>query len=378
VGGGGPSARGDVVAALDVGVTKMVVHGGDSAYAVCPAFPTPKHESDTWVMEVGCGAWKKIEGDSPGSRARAAMATDSQKNRAVLFGGRTRAGASGAYTLFNDVWAFDFGAEAWSKIETTGQAPSARANAAAAYDAKGNRLLVFGGNTSTSGTAFAPQNDTWALDLGTNAWSKLAGQASPPARLFHAMAVDAEGRRAWTFSGGDDQAFTGPFLGDLWQMNLDTGAWSQIQAAGEAPRPRIKHAMLFDAKGKRVLVFGGHDDGQVGNQNDVHALDVSVSPPVWSRVGGGDVFNKPSTGQCAFPADFTTIDKNAPERRESFAFAPRADGRGFYVWGGKGDCGVLADGWWFAGGANAWAPMKQSPLGLSCLRVSTTCTGLCG
>src|SRR5262245_40003122 len=35
-GGGGPTARGDVAAALDPTAEKLVIHGGDSAFAVCP------------------------------------------------------------------------------------------------------------------------------------------------------------------------------------------------------------------------------------------------------------------------------------------------------------------------------------------------------
>jgi hypothetical protein len=78
-----------------------------------------------------------------------------------------------------------------------------------------------------------------------------------------------------------------------------------------------------------------------------------------------------------FPADFTVIDKAAPERRSAFAYGPRVDGRGFAVFAGAGDCGNLADSWWWSAGSQAWTTVQASPVGLSCLRFQTSCTGLC-
>jgi len=381
--GSPPKARGDVAGALDPGGTKMVIFGGDAAVVPCGSTTgAHEHEGDTAVIDLACGSWHVAAAgaSAPEARARHAMAADPDRGRALLFGGRTRSGSSGAYTLFDDVWAFDFAGEAWSKVPTSGGKPPPRSNTAMVVSRHAAELVAFGGNSDTTGFAFEPLGDTWALDLTSGAWRAIAtGGTRPPARLFHAMAIDDDAGVVYLFSGGDANAFTGPFLKDLWALDLGSETWRRLTPGGDAPRGRINHGMTFDAVSHRLLVFGGHDDGPVGNQNDVYALDVTVDPPSWSKLPGGDAFNKAGTSQCTFPPDFTIIDPRSPERRAAFAMGARPDGRGFAVFGGKSDCGLLDDVWWFSDGASpGWTSVRATPVGLSCLREQTSCSGLCG
>jgi N-acetylneuraminic acid mutarotase len=380
VGGGtNPTARGDSAGALDPTGTSLVVFGGDTDVAICPNFPTHKHVGDTWLLDVGCGSWAQLSVQGPDARARHVMISDPDRGRALLFGGRTRARTSGAYSLFDDVWAFDFGAQSWQKLATSGSPPPARSSAAIAVDAQTSRLVLFGGNASTDGLSYLPLADTWTLDLATNAWKKLTPPKSPPARLFHAMAIDPDGRIAYVWSGGDANAFVGPFLHDVWALDLDQGTWSAVATTGQAPTGRIRHSMVFDRTAHVLVTFAGHDDDAkiADERNDLYVLDVGKSPAEWSRLPPGDTINKTVASGCNFPADLTNIDKAAPERRSAFAVSEAAGGRGFVVFGGESDCGLLNDAWWWSNASSAWTPVKSTPVGLSCLRVSTTCTSLC-
>ena len=376
-----PIARADTAGALGPDGRTFLMYGGDTAVAVCGGIPGHKHVGDTWLLDAGCGTWKEITpGTSPGARARHSLALDAAHGRALLFGGRTRTGGSGPYTLFADVWAFDFKTSAWSPIATTGAGPSPRSNAAIAVS--GDKLVVFGGNTSTSGLSFAPQNDTYAMDLATGTWTKLAPSGPPTARLFHAMTADPGAHRVYVHAGGDANAFQGPFFADLWALDLDALSFTDLHANnGGDGTGRIKLGLAATAgkSGTAVYAFGGHDDGAIGNRNDVLEVDVSAASPAWTAVRHGDVAGKPATSPCAFPPDFTTEDKASPERRSAFAFGARADGAAFVVVGGDSDCGVLGDAWWFDTAAGAWTPIRQTLVGLTCLRTgSTTCSGLCG
>ena len=385
-----PPLRADHAGALDPAGTRFVIFGGDTATPGCPSPTSHTFDGATWSLDVGCGAWTKVTpAASPPARARHAMVTDAAGKRALLFGGRTSATGVGPYSLFSDVWAFDFDASVWSQVQTSGQGPSARANAAAVVDAgvdpggaSGGQMIVFGGNTSTSGLSFSPQNDTFAMDLATGAWRAIATAGpKPPARQFHALAIDPGARAVYLYSGGDANALQGPFLADVWKLDLASETWSQIATTGDDPKGRIKHALAFDTVSKRLVTFGGHDDGNagdLGNQNAVYALDVTTTPAKWSRVGRGDTLKNASAQQCSFPADFTTIDKASPERRSAFAWAPRRDGRALVIHGGDSDCGLLGDAWWWADGTEGWTAQKAATAGLSCLRVQTTCSGLCG
>ncbi len=377
--GATPAPRGDHAGALAQDGRTMVIFGGDTAVSPCGGIPSHTHVGDTWLLDTTCGTFRSVDGAGPGPRARHAMAADPTQNRALLFGGRTRAGASGDYTLFADVWSFDFATSAWSQLPTTGGAPPARSNTAIALSDKRRTLYVFGGSTSKSGLAFTPLDDTWALDLATNAWRPIAAGATPKpkARLFHAVALDDTSGTLYAYSGGDANAFAGPFLADLWALDLAAESWRPITPAGALPPSRILHTLVWDSVAKTLVTFGGHDDGNVGNQNDVWTLDPAAAAPAWKRLTVGDAFHTAGTA-CTFPPDFTTIDKASPERRESFATAARAGGQSFVIYGGKGDCGNLADAWSLDLARGAWTSVFASPVGLSCLRTSTTCTGLCG
>jgi N-acetylneuraminic acid mutarotase len=383
-GGTAPAPRGDSAGALDTAGKQLLVFGGDTDVAPCGGVPTHTHVSDTWLLDVGCGTFRQLEGTGPSARARHAITEDRTAvgaGKALLFGGRTRpAGSTAAYTLMNDVWSFDFATSQWSEIPTTGGKPSARYNTGIAVSSKRKMLYVFGGSVSTSGLSFTPRADTFALDLTTNAWRGVGDPAAlrPQPRLFHAVALDDDAGVLYVHAGADENAFTGPFFDDLWALDLETETWKSVFTSGDVPRGRISHHMAFDRTTKQLVVFGGHDDGDVGNQNDVWTIDPRATNPTWKKLPLGDAFNKKGAGACDFPPDFTTIDKLSPERRQAYVFGARPDGHGFVVYGGKSDCGLVADAWWFSGGASTWTPMLKSPVGLSCLRYSTTCSGLCG
>lgn len=372
-----PPADYELSGALDTTAAHFVVFGGDTSVPVCGPPPSHQFIGDTYVLDVGCASWTKVASSGPSPRGRHVTALDPAANRAILFGGRYSTGGE-SFTTYDDVWAFDFASSVWTQVQTTGTAPSGRANSAAIVDATKNRLVVFGGDTSKNGNVLSPAGDTWALDLGSGAWTQIATSGTnPPAREFHEMAVDPVGHVAYVFAGANANAFTGSFFSDVWALDLVKDAWSEVATTGTGPGGRIEGALVYDTVAKRLVAFAGHDDGAIGNENDLFVLDVTQSPAAWSKLAPGDTPGKPPTGQCSFPPDFTNVDKNAPERRNGFAYGPRADGRAFVVFGGGGDCGLMADSWWWADGAQAWTNTQPSPVGLSCERVQTSCTSLC-
>ncbi len=377
VANGAPNPRGDSAAAFDASGKLALLFGGDTGNAPCGGIPTHVHVGDTWIYDTSCSVWIPIDGSNgPSTRSRHVLVSDIAHDRAILFGGRRRDASSGPYTELNDTWAFDFKAQAWTQLMTTGTPPPARSNAAAAIDTVGNRLVVFGGNASTDGLSFAPLDDTWSLDLDSLAWSAVKTATKPPARLFHALAIDSASQTAYVVSGGDTNAFTGPFLTDIWALDLKASAWTEVLPTTPIANGRINFGMSFDSVNKRLLAFGGHDDGPVGNTNEIWSFDIGTR--AWSRLPFGDKLHTPSKQTCVFAADFTTIDKASPERRSAFGFAPTANGAGFAVFFGKGDCGLIGDALKFDSAGAGWSMLSPSPVGLSCLRVQSTCNGLCG
>lgn len=114
----------------------------------------------------------------------------------------------------------------------------------------GEGMLLFGGYDRREGTTYA---DTWRRQGGR--WTQLE-VAGPPGRWDHRTAWDPDRKRVVLFGGYED----GPF-GDTWEW--DGEAWEERSATGTGPRARLKHAMAWDAARRQILVFGGSGCGRL-------------------------------------------------------------------------------------------------------------------
>ena len=102
----------------------------------------------------------------------------------------------------------------------------------------------------------------------------------------------------------------------------------------------------------------------MGNLNDLWQLDVATG--AWTELRTGDTHNGDAR-VCELPADFTTQDLDAPERRELSAWV-QSTTHG-YVVGGKTDCGNANDIWRVDLAAPDWEPVGQATTsGESCAR----------
>ena len=216
---------------------------------------------------------------------------------------------------------------------------------------------------------------------------RLAGGLTKEADRIEAVIGQIDGlvrTLSGVWHGGDANAFTGPFLADLWTLEIGKAAWSKsTPTKGDTDGAgRIKFGLSARAgeggKAPVLFAFGGHDDGALGNRNDVITADTGAAQPAWSSVRVGDVLAKMPAAPCDFPVDFTKEDPESPERRSAFAFGARPDGASFVVVGGDSDCGRMSDAWWFDSVAGTWAPIRATLPGITCLRTgSTTCSSLC-
>jgi hypothetical protein len=338
----------------------------------------PDYVGSTWALDLACNQWTALDPSrQPPDRGRHSAVHDTLDNRMIVFGGRWRAtGTQGSYDLFDDVWAFDLDDDTWTELETSGEAPSARWGAAAGYDPVKHRLIVTGGNVGTSGATYVPDAGTFALDLATGVWSKVGGPG-PGKRLFADATYDPAGHRLILFGG--TVAFFGPFLNDTWALDLATDTWKEVgQGSPKLPEPRIRPTIVTDAQRGRVVLFAGHDDGIVGNRNDVWTFQLDTE--LWARSSVGDLHDpaSPSPGFCVFPPDFVVTDMEAPERREAHIMAAYAEGDLAVVFGGKTDCGIADDLWTLSLGDLTWTEVLEATVGESCIRAGGEgCHDLC-
>lgn len=181
------------------------------------------HNASTSTWEYDGASWHKLASTRPRARQRAASAYDSARRRAVFFGATSE--------LEDATWEWDGvgwgrGAEAVSATPT---------GLAMAYDSKRARMVV------------VVDHKTWEHD-GTG-WHEVGtGPGSVALLAFDAargLTVALIGSATWTWDGA---------------------SWSQVMVAG--PTAARDSAMAYDAQRERIVRFGGYLDGTGSSQID--------------------------------------------------------------------------------------------------------------
>jgi hypothetical protein len=153
--------------------------------------------SDTWSYDARTGRWTRISTiGAPPARWGAAMAYDAATGKIILFGGLF-GGYDGTRRL-GDTWAYDPSARTWTHLKLAGQAPSARGYAATAYEQSARKVILFGGFAGPHGLL----DDAWSYDAVTSRWTRIGRSRDEPSRRdFSSMAYDPATNRIVLFGG---------------------------------------------------------------------------------------------------------------------------------------------------------------------------------
>ena len=275
--------------------------------------------TDVWELTLDDPPrWRELQplGPVPGPRLLAVAVYDSRRDRVILHGGARR--ENGLDFSLDDTWSLALSPElSWSSIAAAGSEPPALARAAAAYDSRRDRVLIFGGGDGSE--ARFPKRDLWSLSLGgIPTWSLEAVGGTPPnPRGFEGAlgaAFDSTGDRLLVVGPNEAQVTSEPdtALGVTEIAFANGENWSAVHTAGADPGARMDAAIaLLD---RDLVVIGGLFDGPVpsfgpppGLESDAHALDVDTD--VWTDlepIGASPPLLRPahvaldSTGSRAF------------------------------------------------------------------------------
>ena len=332
------------------------LYGGDKHPFTGGASLEKQYVAELWKYDPVACSFQMLNATDPGARGGYAAAFDQQRDRIVYFGGRAGTGISPP--LVNDVWALDLKSTTWKKLAPTGTAPTPRVGHGAVYDAKNDRLLVFGGDTSTSFAGII--GELWQLSFAGSAdgaWMQLQPAGAPTPRRDAAITVDSKRGKMLVLGGA--QSFTN-YLDEVWAFDLAASTWAQVSVMGALPTQRFGWRADDDAKNDQVLLFGGHDAGALGLLNDLWSLKLDAAGATGSY-----------TTLIAGDTDLSTagVDKASPERRERFGFA--VVGETLHMLFGGGDCGPLDDVWTFdlkQTTAFAWKKAYPAQVGETCFR----------
>jgi hypothetical protein len=234
---GGPPGRTFPALAYDGARDETVLFGGNRVLFGSGTPDSAGFLDDTWVLRGS--VWLRRDVTGPSARAEAATAYDSSRQRIVLFGGYAQTGSG--RTRYGDTWEWD--GMRWSLMATTGPAP--RNGAALAYDDKSGVIVLSGGPPALVGA------DAWEWD--GRSWRRRTD--SPPARFNPSLVYHGRLQALLRFGGWTGTARTA----DTW-LGVD-GHWQQLQVPG--PPARNHAAMAYDAERGRAVLFGGHDGERV-------------------------------------------------------------------------------------------------------------------
>ena len=208
----------------------------------------------------------------------------------------------------------------WGQKSNTG--PSTRNEQAAVYAARCNRVILFGGRTAGAPGPGNATDETWEWNGGTMAWTQVTTIGKPPARGGHAMAYDSRRNRVVLF-GGYNNNFGG--LNDTWEYDCVTKTWTQRTPAASPPA-RHAHDMAYDPILGLTVLYAGS-----GPFQDTWTWDGTN----WAQVAGA---NQPGI----------RVD-------HSMAF----DGQRVILFGGTGASGLAsAETWGFNG--TAWTQLATA------------------
>lgn len=205
---------------------RMVLFGGDDGSW------SPNQE--TWAgVHIPGGVpdfdWQPLPYGPPG-RKRAAMAYDAKRDRVVLFGGNSFGVDLG------DTWEFDGKQNVWSLVATGGPAP--RSGHAMAYDPLRQRVVLVGGDCGGCGGTYEWDGSSWVFFAG------------PTPRAGAGLVWDVDRSRMVLF-GGRTSAWVE--LSETWERTSTT--WSLVTLSG--PSPRSFAGLAYDTSRRRTVLHGG-------------------------------------------------------------------------------------------------------------------------
>ena len=201
--------------------------------------------NDLWAYSPDDNAWRSLPANGavpvPRYGTCAALGPD---DRLWISHGFTQDG-----TRFSDTRAYDFETLAWTDETPNGQVPVARCLHGCFWSPDDERFILYAGQT----TGVDALGDLWSLDPVTATWTRDERQL-PADRNLYALA--RTGDDAIVFGGASHD---GAFLSDLFRFTKDLSA-EPIEVPGTGPPGRRAAELIEDARGERLLLFGGWNE----------------------------------------------------------------------------------------------------------------------
>jgi len=252
--------------------------------AACAAERPPDEVAavDDEIAGHGDGRWTRLHttGSAPSERSTPAVAAIG--HRVYVFGGSRDDVVNGDVAIYDDLHRFDTVTRRWDVLTPVGASPPPRVFAASVAHRPSRRMLVFGGAFfGPFFSDFAPYGDLWAYDVDDNAWTELHPSNAGPAPRSRPSAWMIDDQ-LYIF-GGIDQSFQ--VQNDLWVFDLGSNAWTQLIGPGAAGSPPPRHEAAAGHRGGRLVIYGGEAIDELGQfQVLADTWEYALSSGTWTDV----------------------------------------------------------------------------------------------
>jgi hypothetical protein len=274
--GTGPTGRLAGASIYDPLRQRFVVFGGTVGASV-----------DVWQLSLsGEPTWSILAADGAPPIAGYGMTTiyDPVRDRMLMFGGST---SDDYFGVHNQVWELTLSdSPDWRQLSPLGTPPSPRRTLTSLYDPLRDRMITFGGWDGMSNDTTSFLGDTWALSLsGELRWTQLLPDGDTPiGRDAMTAAYDAKHDRLVVFGGWSGTTM----LGDTWFLDWGEASSAAVLMPSAQADPGVAHVHwgVQGATGTQAAVFRRQTGTpwssiamvQRGGSGDVSYEDHAVTP----------------------------------------------------------------------------------------------------
>lgn len=278
---GSPPVRRGHTAVYNPANDRMIVFGGDSTGCGSKYNDTWVLKNATGAG--GTPVWEQLSvaGSLPPARSDHSAVYDVASNRMIIAGGDSPGTLNDVWVLSNADGLG--GTPAWTELVPTGGPPTATAYRAVTYDPASNRMTVFGGWDNCCGPPYS--NEVWVLTNanglgGSPEWIQLFPTGPLPVPRVGSKGVYDAARNRMIVFGGDT---TTQQVNQVWVLTFANGLggtpqWLGAHPPGTAPAPRggsvAEPTMTYDQINSRFTIFGGHSLNSGTLFNDTWVLPI--------------------------------------------------------------------------------------------------------
>jgi hypothetical protein len=248
--------------------------------------------NDLYVYKLLESAWAlcPANGNPPGEMLNPTIALWEAAYQLFAFGGVDNSLNAPvtlySYTVTDDTIVNGEISGSWAQVTYGGSTPTGRSGHTAVFNQATSTMLVYGG---LDYLAFSVRDDLWAYDASAQTWALLSpGGTAPTGRHSHAAAWAEAQQKMFISAGVTLSGFSSQLLSDLFCYDVSSNTWTELTALSSPtlnPPSRWSHSMVWLPSSEKLLVYGGKTGS--GSSSDVGTSTLygfTLSNQVWEEL----------------------------------------------------------------------------------------------